>query len=285
MTSIQSDSGSSPNVATNHESVLSSWLQQDSLDSLLPRLESDIRAAPADLSLRWGLFQTLCLLGQWERALKQLQVCARLDAELAQTAHVMRDLIRSEMLRAAVFTGKKRPGHMVGTSPGWMLQLLDALQAGGQGNQELADTARAEALTGAPEVAGESNLGAFHWIAESDSRLGPVCEMVVAGMYRWCPFSEISTLTIQPPHSLLDLIWIRAEVRLRDGSALNAYLPVRYPASESSDDAIRLARETRWTEEGQTGVIGLGQKTWMTDIGDMALLDLRNVSFTTSISS
>ncbi|MFJ2990680.1 type VI secretion system accessory protein TagJ [Collimonas sp. NPDC087041] len=242
-------------------------------------MENDIRSAPTDISLRWGLFQTLCLLGQWERALKQLQVCAKLDAELVSTAQVMRDLIRSEMLRAAVFQGKKQPGHMVGTPPSWLLRLLDALSAAGNGDVNAADVEREEALSAAPEVAGESNLGTFTWITESDSRLGPVCEMVVADMYRWCPFSEIATLNIQPPHSLLDLIWTRAEVSLRDGSALKAYLPVRYPGSELADGAIRLSRESRWREEGKTGVFGLGQKTWMTDVGDVGLLDLRVITF------
>lgn len=269
--------------ASDHGSALNSWLQQDSLVSVLVRLENGIRSAPTDISLRWGLFQTLCLLGQWERGLKQLQVCAKLDAELVSTAQVMRDLIRSEMLRAAVFAGKKQPGHMVGTPPAWMLCLLDALSAAGKGDVNAADVAREEALSAAPDVAGESNFGAFTWITESDSRLGPVCEMIVAGMYRWCPFSEIVTLNIQPPHSLLDLIWTRAEVTLRDGSALKAYLPVRYPGSELADDAVRLARESRWREEGKTGVFGLGQKTWMTDVGDMGVLDLRNITFMQNI--
>lgn len=107
MTTNMPDNISSHINASVQGNALNSWLQQDSLESVLTRLENGIRSAPADLSLRWGLFQTLCLLGQWERALKQLQVCAKLDAELAQTAHVMRDLIRSEMLRAAVFAGKK----------------------------------------------------------------------------------------------------------------------------------------------------------------------------------
>jgi type VI secretion system protein ImpE len=54
---------------------------------------------------------------------------------------------------------------------------------------------------------------------------------------------------------------------------------VRYPGSELADDAIRLARESRWREEGKTGVFGLGQKTWMTDAGDVGLLDLRVITF------
>lgn len=169
---------------------------------------------------------------------------------------------------------------MVGKPPGWMMRLLDALQSAGAGDVGAADAAREEAMSAAPEIAGESNLGAFNWITESDSRLGPVCEMVVAGMYRWCPFGELNTLKINPPHSLLDLIWTRADVSLRDGSVLKAYLPVRYPGSESGDDALRLARESRWREEGATGVFGVGQKTWMTDAGDVALLDMRSVTFT-----
>ena len=46
----------------------------------LALLQAEVRNKPADASLRVFLFQLLCVLGQWERALNQLKVAADLDA-------------------------------------------------------------------------------------------------------------------------------------------------------------------------------------------------------------
>ena len=46
----------------------------------LAQLQEQVRARPADPKLRVFLFQLLCVLGQWERALNQLNVATELDA-------------------------------------------------------------------------------------------------------------------------------------------------------------------------------------------------------------
>ena len=42
----------------------------------LAQLQEQVRANPADPKLRVFLFQLLCVLGQWDRALNQLNVAA-----------------------------------------------------------------------------------------------------------------------------------------------------------------------------------------------------------------
>ncbi|WP_211460492.1 type VI secretion system accessory protein TagJ [Collimonas silvisoli] len=259
--------------------TLAALLQQNSLADVLLQIETKVRAAPADIKLRWTLFQILCLLGYWPRALKQLQVCGRMQAGLATVAHGMRDLIRAESMRNAVFAGKARPGAMAADLPAWANGLLDALRHAADGNPAAADDARENALSSAPEVSGVSALGRFDWIADSDSRLGPTAEFIVGGMLRWCPFSELAALRIHAPDSMLELIWARVDCNLRDGTRLKGYMPARYPGSENADDALRLSRQTMWSEVGRSGVFGLGQKTWMTDGGDIALLDMRELRF------
>ena len=43
-------------------------------------LTDQVRANPADAKLRVFLFQLLCVLGRWDRALNQLNVAGELDA-------------------------------------------------------------------------------------------------------------------------------------------------------------------------------------------------------------
>src|SRR6476660_8618032 len=46
----------------------------------LAQLQDQVRAKPDDPKLRVFLFQLLCLVGKWDRALNQLSVAAGLDA-------------------------------------------------------------------------------------------------------------------------------------------------------------------------------------------------------------
>jgi type VI secretion system protein ImpE len=75
------------------------------------------------------------------------------------------------------------------------------------------------------------------------------------------------------------LVWTIAEITLKDGDTVSAFIPTRYPHSETADDAARLARSTRWQEVGTTATIGLGQRMWMTDKADFALFDSRKIVF------
>ena len=50
------------------------------LGDALAALQAEIRARPEDARLRIFLFQLLSVLGQWDRALTQLNVLADLDA-------------------------------------------------------------------------------------------------------------------------------------------------------------------------------------------------------------
>ncbi|MDB5849620.1 MAG: hypothetical protein JWP29_3372 [Rhodoferax sp.] len=257
------------------------WRQGDSLDAAITRAEQDVRSRPTDVPTRWFLFELLCVLGHWERALKQLQTCATMNPALDGTAQTMRGLIRAERQREAVFAGTQMPVPVVDLSA-WMTQLAEALACNASADHDQADVLRAQAMSAAPEAGGRGDMGAFAWLADTDSRLGPVCELMAAGSYRWLAFTDIQRLQIDAPQRLLDLVWASAEITLYPDTPLKAYLPVRYPGTASApgaNDALRLARETIWREVGSTGVFAYGQKTWMTDHGDLPLLDVRELQF------
>ncbi len=203
-----------------------------------------VQREPAAVRLRWLLFQLLSINGDWIRAIKQLQSWASLSADHLRTAQVMRELLRAEAYRCEVFKGAKEPG--------W----LDA----------------------APASAGHANPGdAFSWITDSDTRLGPHCELYLSGGYRWVPFSRVARLSFPPVQGALDLIWRQCKVTLCDQTELSAYMPARYPVSRDDDDAIKLATVTRWTDHGDTTVAGAGQRTWRTDAGTIAMLSVLSV--------
>lgn len=262
-------------------SAVQNLLQTQSLDALKAQTIEAVRQRPSDPSERWLLFQLLCIDGEWERALKQLQTWATLEPEGTARAQLHRGLIESEMFRAEVFAGTRTPGFVDEAPPAWIDPLLQANVRLGAGDVAGADALRDAALDAAPASRGESaEMGDFAWLTDSDTRLGPVCEMVVAGGYRWIPFARIKSLTLTPIGTLTDLVWRPATLILRDATVLRGYVPTRYPGSEHGPAAVRLARETRWQDIGETNVIALGQKTWTTDSGDWGLLDIGGCRFT-----
>lgn len=79
------------------------------LDVQLSRVRDAIREEPARASLRTFYFQLLAVLGDWNKALAQLQVCAQLDPKAVPMAQAYREAMRCELLRSEVFEGRRTP--------------------------------------------------------------------------------------------------------------------------------------------------------------------------------
>ena len=243
----------------------------------LQHLTSAVRAKPADSKLRIFLAQLLCVLGQWERAHTQLNVVADMDAETVAMRETVGHAIRCELMRAKVFAGNRTP-MVFGAPDEWLALLIESLLQTGQGNHEMAGDLAVRAFDAAPEVAGKVDGAPFSWLADADSRLGPVLEACVNGRYYWVPFSRLSRVEFDPPEDLRDCVWTAATLMFSNGGETVALVPTRYPGSESSDDgAILLARKTEWTSAGGDRWHGLGQRLFATDAGEHAIMSVRTI--------
>jgi type VI secretion system protein ImpE len=251
-------------------------------------VESQIRKQPGDASHRWALFQWLCVEREWDRAIRQLQVFGQLDADSLPLVHACRDLIRAERWRERVLAGLATPGYVLDTPAGWMLGLIAALRLSGRGELDAADDAREQALDAAPLVAGRAGETRFEWIADSDSRLGPICEIMTAGSYRWLALADITAWQIATPATLSDLMWARCTVTLNDGTVVRGFMPARYPSSSAGEcdtDLLNLGRLTVWRETRRTGIVASGRKTWTTSAGDVGLFAWSDCTFGDAIAS
>jgi len=241
----------------------------------LASLTAAVRGKPADPKLRVFLAQLLCVLGQWERAHTQLNVVADLDPQTANMREMVGHALRCEVLRKAVFDGRRTP-MVFGQPDQWLALLIESLlQLGGGDTAQAADLAR-RAFDDAPATSGQINGEPFEWIADADSRLGPVLEAAINGRYYWVPFSRISTISFEAPTDLRDNVWLPAQVTFANGGEVIAMVPTRYPGSEASADGlIQLARKTEWTDAGNDRFFGLGQRVLVTDQGEHDLLSVR----------
>ena len=259
-------------------------------EQALKVLQQQVRADADDVRLRIFLFQLLAVLGQWSRALQQLKVCGELDASTQPMVGTYTPALHCEALRTAVFAGRSAP-HVFGPPAPWVALLVHALQLDAAGHTTQAAQARATALEQAPASAGELNGQRFDWIADADSRLGPVLEVIINGRYGWLPFEHLRVLAIEPVSDLRDLVWVPAHLTFSNDGETVALLPVRYAGStETGNAALQLARQTDWVALAGTGAVaggvagdapgqarGLGQRLLATDTGDSALLEVRRI--------
>lgn len=257
-------------------------LREGKLDEALSALQDDVRKDPANAKLRTFLFQILCVLGQWDRALNQLNVSAELDPIGLAMAQMYREALHCEVFRAEVFAGKRSP-LIFGEPAAWVGQLVEALRHDGEGNHQAAQEMRDQALEAAPATSGSIDDTSFEWIADADARLGPVVEAVFNGQYYWVPFNNIRQIMIEEPSDLRDMVWVPCQFIWSNGGESVGVIPTRYPGSELSDDPlIRLARKTDWIESPGGAMMGLGQRLLAVDSGDHSLLDVRRITLITN---
>ena len=232
-----------------------------------------IKKAPADSKLRIFLFQLLSVNGDWEKALTQLNLVGDIGPDCMLLAQIFRPLIQCEALREEVFSGKRSP-LIFGEPQEWIGLLVHANSLLAAGNRKEAREVLNRALEDAPAVSGSINEHDFEWIADADSRLGPVLEAVIDGKYYWVPFNRVSRISISRPTDLRDLVWISASFTWSNGGESSGMIPVRYAESEKSgDSSIRLARRTDWQDVGEEFFLGQGQRLFATDRGEYPLLE------------
>jgi type VI secretion system protein ImpE len=247
----------------------------------LQALQQAVRQDPGNVKLRIFLAQLLLVAGDWDRAHVQLDVVAEMDAGNLPLARTYQAAIQCEKLRTSIFRGERAP-LIFGEPEPWVALLVQSLSLLGQGRIVEAAAVRGTAFEQAPTVTGSINGMHFEWIADADSRLGPVLELLLDGKYFWVPFKRIQRLTLEAPSDARDLVWVPAQVTWANGGEAFGLIPVRYPGSEQSEDpAVRLSRKTEWRPAGEDTYLGLGQRVLATDGIELGLLELRDLAIDT----
>jgi type VI secretion system protein ImpE len=225
--------------------------QAGKLDEAVQALGSELRDNPADAKRRTFLFELLCFAGEYQRAEKHLDVLASDGRAAEMGAMLYRAALHAERIRQAIFEQRDFPS----TGP-------------------------------APEApsAGTLNGEPFSFFSDADPRVGARLEVFAAGDYLWIPFEHISSIEMQAPTRLRDLLWTPALVRTGPafkGKELGeVLLPVISPLSwRHSNDQVRLGRATEWEDDGSGIVVPLGQKMFAVDEEEIPILEIRKLEF------
>lgn len=245
----------------------------------LKAVQQQVRKNPADAKQRVLLFQLQVILGEWDKARIQLDVLKDLDKMALFMVQTYQQVLLCEGIRQDVFAGKRAP-LIFGEPEPWVALMLEALRLELDGQEVAAKSLRADALDKVSIVSGSINNEPFEWIADADSRIGPMLEAMVNGQYYWIPWHRVSLIQITAPEDLRDFVWLPAQFIWSNGGEAFGFIPSRYSGSENSSDAfIQLARKTEWQEISTDTYKGLGQRMLTTDKNDYSLLDIREIKF------
>lgn len=257
------------------------YLQEQNLEEALAALQQQVRSDPSNVKHRIFLFQLLSVLGQWDRALTQLNVAGDMDAATLPTVQIYRMALQCEALRTEIFAGKRAP-LIFGEPAQWIALIINALNLSAEGKYAESQDLRAQAYEDAPTTSGSIDGEAFTWIADADTRIGPFLECIVNGNYYWIPFNRIKKVNFDPPEDLRDMVWTPAYFTWSNGGETVGLVPTRYCGSESNEDAkIQLSKKTDWIDNGEDVYFGIGQRMLTTDSGDYSLMDIREIQFDT----
>jgi type VI secretion system protein ImpE len=255
----------------------------ESLDSLQSEQQQRIRDEPTSAAERFGLFQTLSMRGDWEGANRQLRQALNNDSSLLPIVRSYQLILDAELQRERCLHGEQPPQLMMLTDEAWALSLAEDYVRQDNLEHLASHLAQAPALRGEIDVvqdgSEEVQTETFDWIADGDSRLGPMLELIHQQGYCWLPMSQVREIEISAPQSGFDRLWTRVAITRTNGERLRATIPVRYAGNYTTQpDSLLLGRGTRWNSLGDAALqlfTGEGQRMWITDVGEFALLDVR----------
>ncbi len=252
-------------------------LKLGNLDEALRLLQDRIKKQPSNPQDRVFLFQLLSVMGQWDRALTQLAVVKELDDSSIAMVLMYRQVIACERIRERVFLGQEEP-IVVGTPKQWIALMIQSLRLAAEEKYEASQTVRMQAFDEAPSVSGSLNDESFEWLADSDTRIGPVLEAIVDGRYIWTSWENLQSVVIEAPVDLRDVVWLPAHFVWKNGGENYGLMPARYPRSYQTEPLLALSRKTIWQELPHDIHIGYGQKMLLTDQSEYPLMEVRTIT-------
>jgi type VI secretion system protein ImpE len=255
-------------------------LQAGRLSEARRVLVEEVKAAPKDTGRRTLLFQVLAQLGEWDKAVRHLDMISTQDPGRSVGVHAYLDIIKAEQERLRVI-GRGQDPTFLPEPPQYFptyLAYLDALKAG------RFDEARgllAEIDQVRPPLFGALNGRHFAGISDTDARLYAFLEAFVHERAVWIPFEAVREVVIPEPKTSFDLIWTSATITTWGGLSMNCFLPVVYPETfQGDDDQAKLGRLTDWVGLGGGFSRGVGQHVYQMGDEDVAILDIRELTFT-----
>lgn len=251
--------------------------QSGNLSQALTLAMEVVKQNPSDVGARVFFAELCCIVGDLERADKQLQTLLTLSPELALTASNWRQLIRAAYSRNGVYREGETPTLIAPATPAIELALsqLVALRDG--------DETAIQAGIGKSEQLAASNVIVNGKQASDIRDLDDVQTTVFEffgtnGNYFWIDINQIEHLQFETPERPLDLLWRKCSLTVTSGSEGVVFMPAIYP-NTTDDSQQLLGRSTDW--KNHLGLeLGLGLREFWVDDEVINIMDLNTLTRT-----
>ena len=251
-------------------------LQAAKLTDCISYIETQLKEDPLNVSLKSSLIELLCINGELERADKQLNNIVQKHPDYLIGASNLRQLIRAEQSRQDCLLGKSVPSVFTELDAHIEAFMKLRVEMNQDDKQNLSNTSLI-LENERPKVSVKLNEHDVAEIRDLDDTLGGFIEIFgTDGKYYIAQLSNIDYIHFKPVQSLIEQVWRRVELSIKDGPCGEAHIPLVYANSET--DAEKLGRETDWQEITTEVMTGVGQKMWFVNDQAMPMSDFRTLS-------
>lgn len=242
-----------------------------------------VRDKPNDPDARALLAELHIVVGNYDKADRQLDALSTQHTKLGVAVALSRQLLRAAMARQEVFEKGRAPD--VVTEPGTFVEAaLRALLELREGHDKEAAAILAEADEKRVRAAGrlgESGPAFEDFRDVDDLCAGFVEVMTSTGKYFWVPTERIDVMEFDKPARPRDIVWRQCKMEVRGGPEGVVYVPSTYPTlpSEGDIDSFRLGRATEWTGGDGSPTRGIGLRLFLVGDDGMSIDELQTVRF------
>lgn len=249
------------------------------LNDAIEQLLRQVKANPSDLAARTFLFELSCLVGDWERAERQLDVLGHQSTQAQLGVMVYRANINAERERQRVFAEGVQP-HFLREPPAYVDLHVEALRQLNSGQVAEARATLDRAEEERPAIGGNLAGQKFEDFRDYDDFVAPVLELIVKDKYVWLPMEQIKSIQITPPRQLRDMIWASVRIQALDGTIGEVYMPTLYAGTGSAEnDQARLGRMTEWKRFNDDLYMAQGLRLFLVDGKDKTLFEALQIEF------
>ncbi|WDE03286.1 tetratricopeptide repeat protein [Thalassomonas viridans] len=257
--------------------TIKNMIQQGRLSEAIALIEGELRDDPLNLDLKSTLVELLCIQGELERAEQLINVMVQKHPDLVVGAANLRLLIRAAQQRQDFLQGQGVPNLFSERDEyleAFMTLNLEINQ--GQAGEALQQVCQ-QLEQCRPDARVKINDSPRKIVRDLDDTLGGFIEVFgTDGKFYVAQLAEVEYIHFKPATSLLEQVWRRVDLSIKNGPSGEAYLPLVYGGSIT--DRQKLGRETDWQQLAPEAAKGVGQKMWFVDDQAMPISEVQHIS-------
>ncbi|GAA5217846.1 type VI secretion system accessory protein TagJ [Corallincola platygyrae] len=247
------------------------------LNRTIELLADGLRSDPMNIDVRSQYIELLCLDGQLQLADSQLDMLVKQHPECLGGAVNLRQLVRAAQARIDFSKGADSATLLAGdkTQFGALVKMRLGIM---NDDKDLITKAKQVLESYKVDKPIAINDTAVLHCRDGDDTFSQFLECFgTNGHYYLLAVDQIEKMSFLPVSSLIENVWRRVQLTVKDGLSGEVFVPLTYVNSET--ESQKLGRETDWLSLcGGLIYEGVGLKTWLVGEEGMTLQAISSIS-------